>query len=55
MPRGGPPCGERANLAMFDGAEFGKAIAAHPGEIEAALAAFEGARCFRAVRSRTRT
>jgi 2-polyprenyl-6-methoxyphenol hydroxylase-like FAD-dependent oxidoreductase len=38
-----PPSGEGANLAMFDGAEVGKAIAAHPGDAETALAAYEEA------------
>jgi 2-polyprenyl-6-methoxyphenol hydroxylase-like FAD-dependent oxidoreductase len=35
------PSGEGANLAMFDGAELGRAIADNPGDVEAALIAYE--------------
>ncbi|KOU33260.1 FAD-dependent oxidoreductase [Streptomyces sp. WM6373] len=38
-----PPNGEGANLAMYDGAELGRALVAHPDEVEAALTEYERA------------
>lgn len=38
-----PPNGEGANVAMLDGAELGRALAAHPGDPETALAEYEQA------------
>ncbi len=35
------PSGEGANLAMYDGAELGKMLAANRGDVEAALLAYE--------------
>lgn len=37
------PNGEGANLAMYDGAELGKALAAYPDDIETALTIYEQA------------
>ncbi|WP_218150837.1 hypothetical protein [Actinokineospora terrae] len=35
------PNGDGANVAMYDGSELGRALAAHPDDVETALAAYE--------------
>lgn len=46
-----PFAGEGANLAMVDGADLGLALAAHPGDVEGALAVYEAAMFERGARS----
>ncbi|GAA3564351.1 NAD(P)/FAD-dependent oxidoreductase [Amycolatopsis ultiminotia] len=45
------PDGEGANWAMYDGAELGKAIAARPGDAEAALTEYEQAMFSRSAKA----
>ncbi|MFB7600624.1 FAD-dependent oxidoreductase [Streptomyces sp. NPDC056160] len=47
------PSGEGANLAMYDGAELGKALAAHPEDVEAALTSYEQALFARSAQEAT--
>ncbi|KAB0563902.1 FAD-dependent monooxygenase [Pseudomonas palleroniana] len=44
------PNGEGANLALYDGAELGKAIASHPDDVETALHEYEQAMFQRSAR-----
>jgi 2-polyprenyl-6-methoxyphenol hydroxylase-like FAD-dependent oxidoreductase len=46
-----PPDGDGANFAMYDGAELGKAIAAHRDDFEAALSEYEEAMFVRSAKA----
>lgn len=48
------PNGEGANLAMYDGAELARSLAAHPGDVETAFAEYEQAMFPRSAQAATK-